>query len=158
VDNEEYLISRLSPGDLVAYRVLLRELFSESSRQDSDNDVLCPGLFECSSGRAAGGAGGEYVINEQNGAAIQTGISPDSKGMPHSVRPVRGGLLCQAIGSLDPSKGLPDSKAKRMGQASGQSFSLVVTTLQLPPPVQGNRDNPGVAREPGEFALPRGGK
>ena len=36
----------------------------------------------------------------------------------------------------------------------GQSLGLVVTALQPPPPVQGNRHDPGIARQPGEFALP----
>src|SRR5208337_488652 len=122
--------------------------------QDSDDDALCPGLLECSSRRAAGGASGEDVIDEKDGSAIQAGIAPGTKGLPHSVHAVRGGLVCQAIGSLDPAKGLANAKIKGTGQASGQSLGLVVTALQPPPPVQGNWHDPGITRQPGEFALP----
>ncbi len=119
---------------------------SESSCQDSDDDALCPGLFECASRRAAGGTGGEDVIDEQDGSAIQAGIGPGAKGLPHGVHPVRGGLVCQAISGLDPAKGLANAKIKGTGQARGQSFGLVVTALQSPPPVQGDWHDPGVAR------------
>ena len=58
---------------------------SESSRQDSDDDALCPGLLECSSCCAAGGAGGEDVIDKQDGSAIQAGIGPGRR--PAAWRP-----------------------------------------------------------------------
>jgi hypothetical protein len=37
--------------------------------------------------------------------------------------------VCQAIGGLDPAKGLANAKIKGTGQAFGQSLGLVVTAL-----------------------------
>jgi len=111
-------------------------------------------LLECSSCRTTGSAGGKNIINEQDGSPIQTGISLGAEGLPHGVYAIRGSLVCKAICGLDPPKRLPNAKIKGTGQASGQSFGLVVTALHPPPPVQGNRYDPGVARQSREFASP----
>jgi hypothetical protein len=111
-------------------------------------------LLECSGRRAASGTGGKDIINEQDGSAIQAGIKPGPEGLSHGVHAARGGLECQAIGSLDPAKGPTNSKIKGTGQAFGQGLGLVVTALHPPPPVQGDWYDPGVTWQLGKFALP----
>ena len=116
------------------------------SCKHGDHNASGPSLLE-SPGRSTGrGTGCEDIINQQDGSAFQTAITPGLECPAHRLHALIGILVCQMIGCLDPPESLVNTKIDPPRQPLSQGLRLIVTAAKSSPPVEGNRNDPRIPR------------